>query len=58
MNFLTEDNSKVNIEITVKLNHYHYLHPPNITARSLSTPFITTEIVYKYDRYTKRLKFI
>ena len=29
------------------------LIPSNITAQSLPPPFITTEVIYKYDRYTK-----
>ena len=44
-------------EITVKLNkiiqHPYPLSPPNITAQTLPPPFITTEVIYKYDRYTK-----
>ena len=44
-------------EIAVKLNNNveqpYPLSPPNITAQSLPSPFITTEVIYKYDRYTK-----
>ena len=44
-------------EITIKLNkifqHPYPLNPPNITAQSLPPPFITTEVIYKHDRYTK-----
>ena len=45
-------------ELTVRLNnivqHPYSLDPPNITAQSLPPPLITTEIKYKYDRYTKK----
>ena len=55
---LTHDNLTPKFEITVKLNnlvhHPFHLAPQNITAQSLLPPFITTEIIYKYDRYTKR----
>ena len=55
---LTQDNLTLKFEITVKLiNIIHHpltLAPPNITAQFLPHPFITTEIVYKYDRYTKK----
>ena len=48
----------VKFEITVRLiNIIHHplpLTPSNITVQSLPTPFKTTEIVYKYDRYTKK----
>ena len=44
-------------EITIKLNkivqHPYQLNPQNITAQLLPPPFITIEVVYKYDRYTK-----
>ena len=55
---LTQDNLKSKFEITVKLNNFVH-HPlllasPNITAQSLPPPFLTTEIIYKYDRYTKK----
>ena len=55
---LTQDKLTLKFEITVKLNniihHPLTLAPPNITAQFLPHPFITTEIVYKYDRYTKK----
>ena len=55
---LTQDNLTLKFEITVKLNsiihHPLPLAPPNITAQSLPPSFITTEIIYKYDRHTKR----
>ena len=45
-------------EITVKLNkivqHPFPLARPNITAQSLPPSIITTEIIYNYDRYTKK----
>ena len=55
---LTQDNLTLKNEITVKLNikihHLIPLAPTNIIAQSLPPPFITTEIIYKYDRYTKK----
>ena len=50
-----QNSLQLNFEITIKLNNFvqHPLHPPNITAQSLPLPFITTEVIYKYDRYTK-----
>ena len=55
---LTQDNSTLKLEITVKLNNLvHHplpLAPTNITAQSLPPPLITTEIIQKYDRYTKK----
>ena len=55
---LTQDNLTRKFEIIVKLNslvhHPLPLAPPNITAQSLPPPFITTEIIYKYNRYTKK----
>ena len=49
-------------EITKKLNnivqHPYPLNPPNITAQSLPPPFKTTEVIYKYDRYTKKHNWI
>ena len=58
MQILTQDNLTLKFEITVKLNNLvHHplpLAPPNITAQSLLPPFSTTEIIYKYDRYTKK----
>ena len=57
LQMLTQDNLSLKFEITISLNnmihHPLLLAPPNITAQSLSPPFITTEIIYKYDRYTK-----
>ena len=45
-------------ELTERLNNivqYPFpLDPPNITAQFLPPPFITTEIIYKYDRFTKK----
>ena len=56
---LRQDNLTLKNEITVKLNHIvHHpllLAPPNITTQSLPPPFITTEVIYKYDRYTKKI---
>ena len=55
---LTQDNLTLKFEITVRLNkiihHPLTLAPPNIAAQFSSPPFITTEIIYKYDRYKKR----
>ena len=55
---LTQDNLTLKFEITVKLNNIvHHplpLAPPNITAQPLPPPFLTTEIIYKNDRYTKK----
>ena len=54
---LQQNSLQLKFEITVKLNnivqHPFTLSPPNITAQSLPPPFITTEVIYKYDRYTK-----
>ena len=54
---LQQNSLQLKFEITVKLNnitqHPYPLNPPNITAQSLPPPFITTEVIYKYDRYTK-----
>ena len=54
---LQQNSLQLKFEITVKLNnivqHRFPLSPPNITAQSLPPPFITTEVTYKYDRYTK-----
>ena len=48
----------IKFELTVRLNnivqHPFQLAPPIITAQSLPPPFITTEIIYKYDRYRKK----
>ena len=55
---LTQDNLLLKIEINLRLNikihHPLSLAPPNITAQSFLPPFITTEIIHKYDRYTKK----
>ena len=56
---LTQDNLTLKFEITVRLNNIIH-HPlplapfPNITAQSLPPPFLTREILYKYDSYTKK----
>ena len=54
---LHQNSLQLKFEITVKPNnivqHPYLLSPPNITAQSLPPPFITTEVIYKYDRYTK-----
>ena len=54
---LQQNSQQLKFEITVKLNniaqHPYPLNPPNITAQSLSPPFITTEVIYKYDIYQK-----
>ena len=55
---LRQDNLTLKFEIAVKLiNIVHHplpVAPKNITVQSLPPPFITTEILYKYDRYTKK----
>ena len=55
---LQQNSLQLKFEITVKLNNIaqnpYPLNPPNITAQSLPPPFITTEVLYKYDRYTKK----
>ena len=54
---LQRNSLQLKFEITVRLNnivqHPFPLSPPNITAQSLPPPFITTEVLYKYDRYIK-----
>ena len=54
---LQQNSLQLKFEITIKLNnivqHPYPLNPPNITAQSLPPPFITTDVIYKYDRYTK-----
>ena len=54
---LQQNSLQLKLEITIKLNNivqYPYpLNLPIITAQSLPPPFITTEVIYKYDRYTK-----
>ena len=58
---LTQDNLTLKFEKTVKLNnlvhHSLPLAPPNFIAQSLPSPFITTEIIYKYDRTIPLLLF-
>ena len=48
----------IKFELTVRLNniiqHPLPLDPPNTIAQSLPPPFITTELIYKYDRNTKK----
>ena len=50
---LQQNSLQKKFEITVRLNnivqHPFPLCPPNITARSIPPPFITTEVIYKYD---------
>ena len=59
---LQQNSLQLKFEITVKPNnivqHPYPLSPPNITAPSLPTPFITTEVIYKYDRCTKNTNTI
>ena len=54
---LQQNSLQLKFEITIKFNnivqHPYPLNPPNITAQSLPLPFITTEVIYKFDRYTK-----
>ena len=54
---LQQNSLQLKFEITIKLNnivqHPYPLNQPNITAQLLPPPFITTEVIYKYDRYTK-----
>ena len=54
---LHQNSLQLKFEITVKLNnivqHPYPLSPPNVTAQTLPPPFIATEVIYKYDRYTK-----
>ena len=58
MKILQQDSLTFKFEITVRLNkivqHPFPLASANITAQSLPPPFITTEIIYRYDRYTKK----
>ena len=55
---LQQNSLQLKFEITIKLNnitqHPYPLNPPNITAQSLPPPFITTEVIYNNDRYTKK----
>ena len=59
---LQQNSLTLKFELTVKLNnivqHPFRLDPPNITAQSLPTPFKTTKIIYKYDRYKKKDNWI
>ena len=54
---LQQNSLQLKFEITIRLNNivqYPFpLSPPNKTAQSLPPPFRTTEVIYKYDRYTK-----
>ena len=54
---LQQKSLQLKFEIMIKFNnivqHPYPLNPPNITAQSLPPPFITTEVIYQYDRYTK-----
>ena len=54
---LQQNSLQLKFEITINFNnivqHPYPLNPPNKTAQSLPPPFITTEVIYKYDRYTK-----
>ena len=54
---LQQNSLQLKFEITIKLINIvqppYPLNPPNITAQLLPSPFITTEVIYKYDRYTK-----
>ena len=54
----TQDNLSPKFEIAVKFNNFVH-HPlllalPIITIQSLPPPFFTTDLNYKYDRYTKK----
>ena len=54
---LQQNSLQLKFDITIRLNnivkHPYPLNPSNITAQSLPLPFITTEVRYKYDRYSK-----
>ena len=54
---LQQNSLQLKFELTIRLNkivqHPCPLNQPNITAQSLPPQFITTEVIYKYDRYTK-----
>ena len=54
---LQQNSLQLKFEITVRLNnivqHPCPLSPQNIAAQSLPPPFITAELIYKYDKYTK-----
>ena len=51
---LQQNSLQLKFEITVRPNtivqHPFHLGPQNITAQSLPPPFITAEVIYKYDR--------
>ena len=53
---LQQNSLTLKFEFTKKLNniiqHPFPPSPSNITAQPLTPPFITTDIIYKYDRYT------
>ena len=55
---LQQSSLTLKFEITGRLNnivqHPYPLNFRNITAQSLPPPLITTEIIYKYDRYTEK----
>ena len=55
---LTQDNLTIKFEIKLMLNELVH-HPislalPSITAQSLPPSFITKEIIYKFDRFTRK----
>ena len=54
---LQQNSLQLKFEITIRLKsfvqHPFPLSPPNITAQSLPPPFMTNEVIYNYDRYTK-----
>ena len=54
---LQQNSLQLKFEITVRLNnivqHPFLLSPSNIAAQSLPPSFITNEVIYKHDRYTK-----
>ena len=55
---LQRNSLTLKFEMTVTLNkivqHPFPLSPPNITAQSLPPPIITTEVIYKCDRFAKK----
>ena len=55
---LQQNSLTLRFDLTVRLDNIVQdpfpLAHPNITAQSLPPPFITTEIIYKYYRYTKK----
>ena len=50
-----QNSLQLKLEITIKLKnivqHPYPLNPRNITAQSLPPPFITTEVIYKYEKH-------